>query len=69
MSPDKPTPDDRPAPPNPGIVTPGTSSVPRGSEPVAAPLEGALTAEDIRDITAGGLTLGDAIRRIESPAE
>jgi hypothetical protein len=67
MSPEKPTPD-KPAEHTPQPAqTPGSSPTPATPEP--APLSGTLTADDIREITTGGLTLGDAIRRIETPAE
>lgn len=38
-------------------------------EPPEPPLEGTLTAEDIAEIEASGLTLGDYIRELESRAE
>jgi hypothetical protein len=64
MSPDKPTPDKptNPVPPVNDKVAPAEPS----PEP---PLEGVLTAEDIAEIKASGLTLGDLIRELELPPE
>lgn len=64
MSPDKPTPDKPtdPVPPVDDKVAPTEQS----PEP---PPEGTLTAEDIAEIEASGLTLGDYIRELESRAE
>lgn len=38
-------------------------------EPEEPPLTGTLTEEDIREIKASGLTLGDVIRQIEAMGE
>ncbi|HEY1190244.1 MAG TPA: hypothetical protein VGE74_21605 [Gemmata sp.] len=57
MSPERAQPNDPTTPP--GVPAP----VP---EPAGPPLEGVLTAEDIREIEASGLTLGDVIRELEA---
>ena len=48
---------------------PGQTAGPRpvtASGPSEPPLEGTLTAEDIREIEASGITLADVIREIEA---
>lgn len=57
MSPERAQPND-PATPPPAP----TNSV----EPINRPLEGILTADDLREIQASGLTLGDVISEIEA---
>ena len=42
---------------------------PTAAEPEEGPLEGTFTEEDIREIEASGLTLGDVIRQLGLEAE
>jgi hypothetical protein len=61
MSPDK-----MPDQPTPNPVPPAGDNRTFAGQSPEPPLEGVLTAEDIREIEASGITLADVIRAIET---